>query len=333
MINKLGPMIFVTMMAFLSVPLSAAPRVNNGGGGWICKDFDSKTIRWIKMNDLHAVDDLPYKFVHFSAMNATQIFEAQKVRAQQFSRKLAKHISEKDFDIFGSIKFVDHSLTISEDNHFYRRPDPSTCENGILEYSQIADYIDGGSLLIDSRIWNHQKMSEYNKAVLLTHEYLYKIFRSVFPDKTSNRALRATGLLFLEMPPQLLQTDLDKISEDINYADAQWIPAQLSAISMTCTVRVQNEFEVLDFKEWKTLAYGESIYHHKLGLLFTIVVGYQSSYPVKLEIYREDDNSEVRLAAQSINEQIEKNGFVQLSQTQATKSSNIVGTIKCWNSL
>jgi hypothetical protein len=199
-------LLFAILFLFAPLTSLAGPTVNNGGGGWRCT-IAGKTS-WIKavdlINPVRAGVTLETLSTNESAF---QIYKAKKEKLLREAPHFAALILKHDLDL-GRLEYIDSIFEPIGDAFLFERPEDKLCKNGKIEFVQIANYLINERLVISKPIWDDPTFSERDKAAILLHELLYKVFRKEFGDENSYRAREAVLLLFSRPRGFSLEEDL-----------------------------------------------------------------------------------------------------------------------------
>lgn len=188
--------ISMSFLFFQSLTFSGT-RVNNGGGAWVCRAPANDEWTWIQIADF--LEPLPEKIqleVENHELEFESIVQSKLNFLEQKVPQLFQPMKDSLAGFNGLVQFVSFSLEVTSDRNLGIRPPPSTCENGNIQYIQVADYLYVNRLLIDAAIWNHPKFSPMNKAGLMLHERIYKTMRDHFGDTTPLRSRKIVAWLF-----------------------------------------------------------------------------------------------------------------------------------------
>jgi hypothetical protein len=175
--------------------------VGHGGGAWVCRDA-SDSIKWVKLVDL------------FEATNQFGLtldsFSNQPIDAQLSEIALKVQVANPDMlstykSVLNAIQSnisMSQNIAIPEipDANFQVVPAASLCPIGKIAYEQLADYPEGGNVVIASLLYTHLSLVE--QAGLLVHETIYKMYRDAVQATNSDLAREAVGYLFSTVSPQ-----------------------------------------------------------------------------------------------------------------------------------
>jgi hypothetical protein len=167
----------------------AGPRVvGNGGQGIVCSAADGEilsvasldlyeapVVHGLRVGDYHGRSLHQLLDVFADRIGHTQSYQGDLPRQEIGNllagiRLLPPGVRLKTVDDAGDIPFI-----------------PGNCE-----IKQIANYLSDGAILVDGDYW--KKMDDLNRAVLLIHEYVYKIMR-YWGDVDSSYARKVVGYL------------------------------------------------------------------------------------------------------------------------------------------
>lgn len=189
--NALKVLCFTTLL-FTSQLGFALPGVNNGGGGWMCKNLDSE-ISWIFANDL-VTERIPEFAIPLPQEDFRKIFAEKRALIKSAVPELEHYLARHPFN-FNEIEFVEGPLEIIHDTGAVTRPPESLCARGFISYVQVINYLSFGKMLIDKTLWNNPALANVDKAALL-HEVIYKAIREEFSEETSYRVREIVSDLF-----------------------------------------------------------------------------------------------------------------------------------------
>lgn len=208
--------------AFASTALAAAgPRVGNGGGTWVCRDWNGDKVSWIRLVDLfEAENEFGFQVENLSG-GPWAILHAKLDLIKDVSPELNQLMAEHPVDLRKVLRFLPKSagLTVIEDAAIRVRPAPESCPNGYLFYGQLANFTFDGRLLIATNLWKDEKFTDTERGALLIHEAVYKALREGPGDKNSSRVRQIVGILFSRM-------DSREQSERITAVLAQPVPTE-----------------------------------------------------------------------------------------------------------
>lgn len=204
--------IFISSLFLLATQIVFAGGMDSGGGqGYVC--FDSKTVAThAKKNQGNLDDD---DIVHISLLVTLDLYEAKLLRGnpprevkiveknadenyEQYLERIINRIAAKFPELANQITKIssefsgDHiiwspiGLTEVSDGNSVLAYDTDFCTLTTLAIQFKEE--DAQYLNLDPRLFNHTKMSEESKAVLMLHEYLYAIARK--KGRTSSRSTR-----------------------------------------------------------------------------------------------------------------------------------------------
>lgn len=204
------------MLNLIVFPFSwAGPRVNNGGGVWVCKNSVTKKVQWIKAVDFWELSMTwaDSKFEPVQAQSAWGIYQEKLNEIYASFPELTLILQKNPLDLKSVIREVSGMLDFVDDNQLIRKPDDFFCENGDVEYGQVADFLVDGNLLISQALWNDPGFSEIDKAGVLLHELIYKALRDERDEQNSERTQKIVYFLFSNLSLQEKQKQVRLILE------------------------------------------------------------------------------------------------------------------------
>lgn len=206
--------------------------VGNGGGTWTCRE-PSGELRWIRLVDLDEGRRLHLKIPYG---NEDQLRHIRMDQWLKMAEDRMREASPKFFDLYLAQKA--HTLKVLEhvsESKFFRTqdindrtletaPDASTCRKGVIpDYpEQLANFDDEMDLLqINDMLWNDPKFMEIDRAALIMHEAIYRMYRDGADAKDSRYTRRLVAYLFSdtearEITPMLRLSTLKKAGD--------WVP-------------------------------------------------------------------------------------------------------------
>jgi len=253
--------IFSLLLVLLFAPhVQAGPRVNNGGGAWVCVNKETQKTEWIELLDL--ASDIGKSYSN-TAQNEWTLYREKLDLIKSQIPELQKILMSAPIDLQRRIKFVDHALDIIADAAMSNKPLPSTCNSGHVQYVQVADFLITGDLVIDKEVWQSKKFSMHSKAALLLHERLYYAFRTLLKDETSLRAQKIVEILFQDSFNEKSIQDINKnLKIDQNFWG--WLSERtvvLSPVELTCSIALLHGGTRLlfKFKYFRHVQYGSRL--------------------------------------------------------------------------
>lgn len=201
---------------------TAAPRVGNGGGGWLCKDRMTKSHRWFSFVDLYEAEtefglklDLPRERDEWAI--AAGKLEALEAHVPRLAALLTIGLEELRERM--TILPESASLTIIDDALIRVKPHPETCPSGYLYYAQLANFTEDGRLLVAGVYWHSPEFSPAERAALLVHEVVYKTLRDRANEGNSVRTRQIVGLLFSNLPGDGISRRISEILRNPAYGE------------------------------------------------------------------------------------------------------------------
>jgi len=184
------------LFTLLLLPLTAAaaPRVNNGGGVWVCAN--GGRTEWIQAADFFELDPERRSRRDFGAASTDEIFKLQQSLVAANFPELQRVLQKWPLDFSKITRYVDFDLSSTGDMNFTSRPQPADCEDGVVSYQQLAVYLYDDTLLIAEPLWRNPKLSPTDQAAILFHEWVYRALRGEQDEQTSARTRRIVAWLF-----------------------------------------------------------------------------------------------------------------------------------------
>ncbi len=203
-------------VSFLIVLLStsavfAAPRVNSGGGGWVCRKIDSGDVVWVKAADLTKVEFIqPGKLVEKEG-DQWDLLAEQRAYIKRVLPKLDAILEKYPLNIREKLRPVPDALNFVPDAELRYKPPVSSCPGGVVSYVQLADTNMDGQVIYSSRVWGLPQFSNFQKAAILLHEEIYYALRQSFGDESSYRTRQIMGLVYAGMKDDPLRGGIDEV--------------------------------------------------------------------------------------------------------------------------
>jgi len=193
-----------------ALPSFAVKEIGNGGHVWICYKPGTHEIEKIESIDL--VEAIgkgqrmtpPLKVLDFSKPGEKSFYildhfaKKLKMESQLF---LSDIINPHNNKVLKIIHFTAMPLPFSNDLDYIhngiisRWPVITPDCDGNFELRQAAIYYpDKDVLMVDTNIWSSPKFSEFNKFVLLLHESMYSLARSLFPHPAIQMSSHSAGV-------------------------------------------------------------------------------------------------------------------------------------------
>ncbi|WP_413578736.1 hypothetical protein ACLVWU_09375 [Bdellovibrio sp. HCB290] len=237
-------MFLFLMISVLAGTAFAAPRVNNGGGGWACRNKQSGEVLWVKAADLTKVEfyspgKLTEKDGHVWALLAEQhnLIERALPRLAQILKSYPLNISQR-------LRSVPEALSYIPDAELRYKPPTTSCPGGVVSFVQLADANLDGEIIYSKRVWDLPVFSNYQKAAILLHEEIYYALRKVFGDGSSYRTRQIIGLMYSGLSDFELNRQVEEVLNDkarvqqgiFGFANG---PA-LFNVQVTCTLNIND---------------------------------------------------------------------------------------------
>jgi hypothetical protein len=257
-------MIPLILSLILSFSAPAAPRVNNGGGVWVCKAFGR--VEWIQAADFFALPEEKRRKEDLPGMSREEIFAANARLIREQIPELDKLLSKWPVD-FTKIQWVDFPLSATQDMNFQSRPQPEDCPGGAVRYEQLADFLYGDTLLISKPVWENPRISPTDQAAILLHEWIYKALREDRDEQTSARTRRIVALLFTGLQPGEIRKE---IAYELIVSSHDQLDEELATfpVAPRCDAFVNDEI----VGGWQSLAgrFGEKFSFSRDGIEFSV---------------------------------------------------------------
>jgi hypothetical protein len=203
-------------VSFLIVLLSAstifaAPRVNSGGGGWVCRKIDNGEVLWVKAADLTKVEFIqPGKLVEKEG-DQWDLLAEQRAYIKRVLPKLDAILEKYPLNIRERLRPVPDALNFVPDAELRYKPPVSSCPEGVVSFVQLADTNMDGQVIYSSRVWGLPQFSNFQKAAILLHEEIYYALRQSFGDESSYRTRQIMGLVYAGMKDDPLRGGIDEV--------------------------------------------------------------------------------------------------------------------------
>lgn len=210
----------IAVVLTYSITISAGGMDSGGGQGFVC--FDSKKVATHVKNNNGNLDDSDV--AHITQIETLDLYEARLKRGdiptavKLFSRREGENYSsyleriiariDNEFPVLAD-QILKEKNDFSGDHTLWSPIGLTTVSDGlpVISYDSslctlttlaIQFKEDNAQFLnLDPRLFNHPKMSDDGRAILLLHEYLYAVARE--RGKTSSRSTRmAIGYLLRE---------------------------------------------------------------------------------------------------------------------------------------
>ncbi|WP_413587595.1 hypothetical protein [Bdellovibrio sp. HCB274] len=232
------------IISILAGTAFAAPRVNNGGGGWACRNKDSGQVVWIKAADLTKVEFYsPGKLAEKDG-DVWGLLREQHDLIDRTLPSLAKILKDNPLDISKKLRAAPDALSYIPDAELRYKPPVTSCPGGVVSFVQLADATLDGEIIYSKRVWDLPVFSNYQKAAILLHEEIYFALRKVFGDGSSYRTRQIIGLMYSGLSDFELNRQVEEVLNDkarvqkgiFGFANG---PA-LFNVQVTCTLNIND---------------------------------------------------------------------------------------------
>lgn len=205
-------LIILTVM-FCSQLSNAGDKIGNGGGAWVCHNFD-KTIRNGYLVDIYEARNefgltINESFEANPFLVVDQVAQSLKGRHPVLHGNLMPALN----DVIAKLRMVVSELVVVDDALFRLKPLPESCPTP-WQYVQFANYTNLGQVLVRADIWKSLAINTIDKAALIWHEAIYQWLRVARGDKDSVRARLIVGLLFANLPNDEFQKRVDEVLKE-----------------------------------------------------------------------------------------------------------------------
>jgi len=203
---------FVLMMAFFSLisdPASAADKIGNGGGVWVCQGPALEVFDIMFMDVFEARREYQLTLPE-SQESDLQIVQAQKKWIETFlqePRKIVKHVEYVE----KNITWIEDIINLIPDAASKITPHPSTCKEGEWTAVQLVNFTEDFRILVRRELFESKLMSNLERAAVYMHEGIYSYLRSEFGDSTSVRARAIVGFLLSNLSNEEKVSRIQKV--------------------------------------------------------------------------------------------------------------------------
>jgi hypothetical protein len=272
------------IVLFAASSVFAAPRVNSGGGGWVCRKIDGGEVLWVKAADLTKVEFvLPGKLVEKEG-SEWDLLEEQRAYIKRVLPKLDALLEKHPLNIRSRLRPVPDALNYLPDAELRYKPPVSSCPGGVVSYVQLADANLDGEVIYSSRVWGLPQFSNYQKAAILLHEEIYYALRQELGDESSYRTRQIIGLLYSGLNDDPLRGGIDEVFK----AKPRSRPGifgfengpALFKVRLACSVILNNQNSF----PWVTVVPGESTQMTVDGYLLKLSTSLIDGSPLSMEV-------------------------------------------------
>lgn len=187
--------------------------LEDGTVAWVCQyNNTEQIIRKLKLLDLYEAEEkLHLKLKNFENMNYQDIVEKQKRRLTSIDNNLYRWLLPYFEKIEENFIEVDVDIKTIGDAHYSIQPMVKDCLGGTVKYVQLTNYAELGTILINQRLLNNEKLNEIDKASLIFHEVIYAFLRDRDGDINSARTREIVGYLFSTLKNSVIGLQIDTI--------------------------------------------------------------------------------------------------------------------------
>ncbi|WP_413561547.1 hypothetical protein [Bdellovibrio sp. HCB209] len=264
----------------------AAPRVNNGGGGWACRKNDGTgKVIWIKSADLTKVEFYMARGLKEKEGNVWDLLHEQRKYIKDVLPNLDAILTEKILPIGSSLVAMDGALSYIPDAELLYKPPATSCPGGLVSYVQLATATMDGKILYSTRVWDTYEFSSYQKAAVLLHEQIYFALRKKFGDESSYRTRQIIGLIYTGLEESELRRQVDEVLSDLPRSETGIFgftntPA-LFNVDVTCSIELNDDQNIFTWKPG--VDQNEHLYNQG-GFEFSVRTWMVDGSPMRLQI-------------------------------------------------
>ncbi|WP_413581507.1 hypothetical protein [Bdellovibrio sp. HCB288] len=275
--------LLILFATFLATTAWAAPRVNNGGGGWACRNSNTGEVIWIKAADLTKVEFYSPGKLTEKAGNAWDLLQEQHNYINRVLPRLASIMKTNPLDLRFKMRGVDYPLSYIPDAELRYKPPVSSCPGGVVSYVQLADATDG-DVTYSNRVWNLPVFSSFQKSAIMLHEQMYFALRKTYGDGSSYRTRQIIGLMYSGLSDFELNRQVNEVLEN-TARKQQGIfgfingPA-LFNVQVTCTLSINDDYTY----SWTPDLEVPEFYMVIHGFKFFVDINTVDGSPVRLQI-------------------------------------------------
>lgn len=201
----------------------------NGGGAWVCsEDKNGLKTRWIELVDRYEAEKefnqelleipSPEDFATRSETEQTElVFQSVgKVfedRIKPIDHHLYRMLMKELENVKTRFAIRNVTLEVVDDALFRIKPSvPRECVDGFINYVQVANFTEYGTILISTYTYNDPLFTFSNKVALVGHETIYSYFRKApYQDQKSTQTRELNGYVFSKMPLEQLSANLNSL--------------------------------------------------------------------------------------------------------------------------
>jgi hypothetical protein len=294
----------IYLIAFIFFPATcvwgAPPRVNNGGGGWVCHDKDPKSVRWIQTIDLYeARAGLSTLTEPALSEDPWALYAAKLDFIKTSVPGLQAILARSPLDLHKIFHLVNSELDNFVDSSMIYRPRVEQCAGGYIEYVQIADFLIDGNLIVSNAIWSDPHFSSLEKAALLLHEHIYWALRNENGDSNSVRTRALVGALFSNKSASLISQRIDEVLKDTSNLRTPDDSVVRYPVYLKCWASVHSPQQTLEVRDWR-MNYGDTHEVEIYGYTFTVHTNAEDGVPSNMTIENKKEKWKSSLRPENI---------------------------------
>ncbi len=208
--------LFSTTLLALTLSTSAlageGSGVGNGGGLWTCRDnTPERALIWAELLDLsEAQREFHLKIDRASPLNVdgwlAYVSHSMAWATPEFAQEYQKRIKLVKAS-FPSALVNESEFRGTADFLHRTSPDDSTCPEGTISHDangkapeQLANFTNQNHLIVNQQLWSSKKLADIDRAALMVHEAIYKLFRDLEGAEDSVKTREIVGYLFSTLP-------------------------------------------------------------------------------------------------------------------------------------
>ncbi len=318
----------ILLLLLLPLTLFAAPRVNNGGGVWLCSTRSD--TNWIQASDFFELRPEHRSREDFGSATKEEIFERKLGDIATLWPDLHKLMRKYPVDFQKITQYVDFSFPPTQDMSFESRPQPSDCPGGVVAYRQLAVYLYNGTLLIDKALWLDEKLSELDRAAILFHEWIYKALRDDRDEQSSARTRRLVALIFSASPASWVAK---QITYELNASSHDQVKDELATFPVHPRCEALVDGEIVGSWQPSGKSFGERGEFRGAGYRFTVETSARDGVPEVLSATEEKYGWEFTLDAASARATYLRIKRSQLLFHTGKESGGKNVMFRCWNQI
>jgi len=270
------------LILFLPLFAHASPRVNNGGGVWVCTQ-NSETS-WVQAADFFELPASQRNREDFGSASVDEIFAKKLHDIENQLPELHQLLMKWPVDFKKVTQFVNFSLTSTEDMDFQTRPQPSDCPEGAASYEQLAVYLYNDTLLISKPLWDSEKMKNADRAAILFHEWIYKALREDRDEQNSARTRKIVALIFSAQDPGSVEKE---VSSELNTSSHGQLDNELATFPVAPRCEALVNGVVVGSWQAHGGSFGEKGEFRAGGFRFSVETSAQDGVPESMSVLAE----------------------------------------------